>query len=169
MAFNLTKNLAVAILALLLSLLSLSLAIFYLNSGPAYIVVNRQQLFDKFSMSIEAKRSGEQTFNRFKRDIDSLNLQFGMATDKYAKENLQEQVFRQQQAMSDFQNKFTTEETKKIWDRIDAYVKDYAKAHDAKMILGAGIVGGEVLYYDPKFDATNEVLLYINSRYEGNK
>lgn len=53
-----------------------------------------------------------------------------------------------------------------IWERINGYVKEYGEENEYQYIFGAN-GDGSVMYADASSDITDEVIVYINQRYEG--
>ncbi|MBN2833709.1 MAG: OmpH family outer membrane protein [Candidatus Delongbacteria bacterium] len=53
-----------------------------------------------------------------------------------------------------------------IIERLNEYVYKYGEEHDIKIILGATGTGN-IMYAEKDMDITDDVLIYINSKYEG--
>jgi len=134
--------------------------------SSAVYVVDNEKLFDGFSMTKETKREGEHLLKLQKVRLDSLNVQFAMAESEAQKQQVYDMILQEKEKMLQFNETYSSEQTAKVWKRIEGYVKDYAELKQYGLIIGSQ-VQGDVLYYDQKRDVTTDLLNYINKRYEG--
>lgn len=135
-------------------------------SANEILVVNNDRLFNEFKMTIETKRDGSKILKGFNSRIDSLQIRFNLATDENSKNNVYQQILIQKENIQKFDEAFTSQETAKIWGRINGYIKDYSKLRKCNLILGSS-TSENVLYYSESKDITTDLLKYINKRYEG--
>lgn len=134
--------------------------------SSAVYVVDNEKLFEGFSMTKETKREGEHMVKLQKIRLDSLNVQFAMAESAAQKQQVYDRILQEKDKMLQFNETYSSEETAKVWKRIEGYVKDYAELKQYGLIIGSQ-VQGDVLYHDQKRDVTADLLNYINKRYEG--
>lgn len=53
-----------------------------------------------------------------------------------------------------------------IWKRLNPLIQDYGRENKYKMIFGANGTGN-LLYSDTSLDISNDLIIYINSKYNG--
>ena len=70
--------------------------------------------------------------------------------------------------LEQFNQQFAYEETQKIWKRLHSYVEEFSATKNYKLIIGSE-KKQDVLYADPNVNITNELINYVNSKYEGAK
>ncbi|TRX58727.1 OmpH family outer membrane protein [Fulvivirga sp. M361] len=64
------------------------------------------------------------------------------------------------------QQKLTETYTAELWRQINQYVNDYGEEHDYDYIFGA-TGDGSLMYANLSRDITDQIITYINKRYEG--
>ncbi|EOG6896212.1 OmpH family outer membrane protein [Flavobacterium psychrophilum] len=133
------------------------------------VYVDNMKLFDGFNMTKEMKKVGEKEFNTRKALLDSLysKLQTNSVSE-IEKKQLMPQFIQGKEELEQFNQRFAGEESLKIWSRIHGYVDEYSKETNYKLIIGSPNKES-VLFADEKVDKTNELLAYINKKYEGIK
>ncbi|MEJ8756594.1 OmpH family outer membrane protein [Pontibacter sp. H259] len=62
-----------------------------------------------------------------------------------------------------------SEEQKKIYDKVEAYLKDYSKDKGYKMVLSYSRGNSAILFGDPSLDITQDVLKGLNEAYAKEK
>ena len=67
-----------------------------------------------------------------------------------------------------FNQTYASSEAMKIWNRIDSYVVKFSEEKKYKIIIGSNSKR-DVLFADKKNDVTQELIDYVNKRYEGLK
>ena len=125
------------------------------------------KLFDGFNMSKEMKKVGERQFNAQKLKIDSLYFKIQNSNADQQKVLMKEYVVLKQNFEQNNQQ-FAFEESQKIWKRLNSYINDFSSEKKYKLIIGSE-KKGDVLYGDEKLDITNEIINFVNSKYEGAK
>ncbi|MGH2665716.1 OmpH family outer membrane protein [Flavobacterium sp.] len=120
-------------------------------------------------MTKEMKKIGEKEIGARKLFLDSLytKLQSG-AISESEKKDLMQTFIQGKEELQSFNQNFAAEQTSKIWSRIHGYVNDFSKEQNYKLIIGSQD-GQSVLYADQDLDVTEELLQYINKKYEGVK
>lgn len=166
------KHVWVLILAIGIS--SLIAAVVY-NAIPKTAFVDNQELFNAFQGRKELENKLEQASNAQKATLDSLGLQIQAlqqqsSIDDLGKQRLSQMMQRYQQMNQEYQGYYqykSQEYTEAIWKQISQYAIEYGQAHGYDYIFG--IAGsGSLMYGKPHYDITEEVLNYINQKYEGN-
>jgi outer membrane protein len=150
----------------LLLILSFVFISFYKNNDKI-VSVNNLKLFDEFKMTKEMKSIGNKEYSSKKIYLDSLYLKLQeQDLEKNAKEILMKEFVSKREEFDQFNQSFAVEESDKIWKRINSYTKQFAKNNGYKVVLGLEN-SREVLYTDESIDVTNELLFFINKKYEG--
>ena len=139
-----------------------------LNSESKVYYVNNKKLFEGFKMTIKVKQDGKQLFNKNKKEVDSLYL----LLQNFSKKNIQNKnafdLFIKKKDSLDFRSRqYVAIESKNVWKRIEQYSKEYFEDKDIELVVGSN--GFQDTYHvNKKVDITNDLLLFINDRYEGN-
>jgi outer membrane protein len=152
---------------LLISVLAFFLLFYFFKSNKEIVYVDATKLFDGFVMTKEMKRVGEKEFNSRKLVLDNLysNLQSPTISASEKKE-LMKQFIQGKEELEQFNQAFATEQTDKIWSRIKSYTSEFSKDKNYQLVIGSDNKQ-VVLFADEKIDVTNELLTYLNKKYEG--
>lgn len=137
----------------------------YLNVNNSKIVyVNAAKVFEGFKMSKELKLEAERQLSAQKVLVDSL---YGIAAQSGGNELAMQNFLGEKQKLDAFADAFSTQQSQKIWKRIESYAGEFLNDHGYDMVLGAqpnfNIVAGS-----KNADVTNDFIAYINKKYEGN-
>lgn len=133
------------------------------------VYVNNSKLFDDFNMTKEMKRVGEREFNVRKNSLDVLYSKLqSQKKSEGEKKMLIQQFIQGKEELEQFNQSFATEETSKIWSRIQGYTSEFSQENKYQLVIGSQNKQS-VLYADENIDVTNELLTYINKKYEGSK
>lgn len=151
-------------------LLSLNvLAFCYFFNSEKIVYVDNVKLFDGFYMTREMKQVGEKEFKERKKILDSLYAKLqSNSISEAEKKHLMPQFIQRKEELENFNQKFAGEESLKIWSRIHSYIDNYSKEANYKLIIGSQNKES-ILFADKEVDKTNELLAYINKKYEGIK
>ncbi|OJV71574.1 MAG: hypothetical protein BGO42_05450 [Flavobacterium sp. 40-81] len=84
------------------------------------------------------------------------------------REAITRELIAKKQDFEAFNQQFATEESAKIWSRINGYTTDFSKEKNYDFILGSENKRS-VLFAKETVDITNELIIYINKKYEGNQ
>lgn len=142
--------------------------IFNLFNNKEIVYVDNQRLFDGFAMTKEMKVIGEREYNLRKTEIDSLYSMLQYVEENEEREFLMKEFISKRESFEQFNEEFGYTESEKIWSRIKSYTKEFTNNREYKFIITCEN-SRNVLYADPELDITDELLLFINSKYEGNK
>ncbi|MGK4569033.1 OmpH family outer membrane protein [Flavobacterium sp. 3HN19-14] len=136
------------------------------SSHEEIFTVDNTRVFNEFRMTIDTKRNGEKMLKDYDSNIGMLTMQYNAAKEERIKQQIFEQLSQQKDDYQRFSMTYTNEATVKIWQRINEYIKEYAKIKNARMILGSS-GNGAVFYSEGQQDITQDVLNFINQKYEG--
>ncbi|MFM9988251.1 OmpH family outer membrane protein [Flavobacterium sp.] len=133
------------------------------------VYVDNIKLFDGFYMTKEMKKIGEKEFNARKTILDSLYSKLqSNSVSEIEKKQMMSQFVKGKEELEQFNQNFAGEESLKIWSRIHNYIDEYSKETNYKLIIGSQNKE-TILFASEKIDKTNELLAYINKKYEGIK
>jgi outer membrane protein len=165
---NKTKLLVVANYILLVLLVT---CIIFANfkENRRIVTINSDILFNNFIMTKELKRIGEKEFNSHKAQLDSLYFVIqSQSISEQNKQTLMQQFLLKKEGLVQFNQNFAASESSKIWSRIHSYTEEFSKENNYQLILGSENKT-PVLYAAEGVDVTQDLLKYINKRYEGLK
>lgn len=144
------------------------LAFIFLTSNEDVVFVDNVKIFNGFAMTKELKAVGEKEFKDRKLVIDSITSNMHSAGITAEEKNfLMQKLIQNKEALEQFNQSYSQEQTAKIWTRIHSYMDQYSNEHNYKVILGSEY-GRTVLFGSKGTDVTDEVLNYLNKKYEGN-
>lgn len=164
-----TNSKALTIVNLILILFLSSFIIyekFFNNEKIVY--VDKEKLFDNFQMTKDLKTIGDKEFNSRKLSIDSLYTKLQSELGSQEKESLMKLLISKKEDFDYFNQTYASTEAKKIWSRIDSYIKTYSEEKNYTLIIGSDSKR-DVLYAKDCVDITQELTEYINKKYEGFK
>lgn len=155
------------VIALLIGALTTYLFFALFSEKRVIVYVDSVKLFEGFKMTKEMKRVGEKEFNDRKLVLDNLysSLQ-GSSVSVLQKKELMQQFIQGKEELEQFNQTFASEQTQKIWSRIRSYTSEFSKDQNYQLIVGSDNKQ-MVLFADEKIDVTNDLLTYLNKKYEG--
>lgn len=166
---NKFRILIITNIALFLLIVVGAATFFIANNSPKIVFVDNVKLFDGFNMTKELKKRGEQEFNSRKKVLDSLYAVLQQeGASEIQKEAITRELIAKKQEFEAFNQQFATEESAKIWSRINGYTSDFSKEKNYDFILGSENKRS-VLFAKETVDITNELIIYVNKKYEGNQ
>lgn len=162
---------------------SVSLTIYQLNRDQKFVIVDLAKLYAEFEMKkqLEGQMTNVQDIRQ--KSLDSLELTLNILTrtiqnldpekDKVEYESKsnefevrkQEYMYKQN-IMSQDNDAMSQQYNEQIWKQLNQYVQDYGKANDVECIIG-GDGSGNVMYSESDLDLTDELVVYCNTRYQG--
>lgn len=118
-------------------------------------IENRQNyILDSLKLEIDAIK---RTYNAGGKGADTLIDYYKMSMNNYQQKQNQFDILK-----SDLAKKFDDE----IWKQLNQYIVDFSKNHSYDLVLGA-TGAGNVMYANPKYDVTDELVVFVNERYDG--
>lgn len=150
----------------LVNLVGFLVIIIYLfqNHRPAKsgFIVN-QIVFEQFNGKKEMERKLEILLENDRKWIDSLeNIYRGVKMD----ENTSSMYNEKLSEINVKEKEFSARYTNTIWTQINQYIGDYGKDNEYDFIYGA-TGNGSLMYGNEAKNLTNEVVIYMNKKYEG--
>jgi outer membrane protein len=152
--------------SLFFSLILLLIISFLIIEKDKVVFVDNVKIFNDFRMTKELVRNGDKELLQKKQKLDSLYMYLNIIKDQDTKAKLVQEVIKQKQLIEHFEANYSASNSEKIWKRINGYVHDYAQQKDYDLIQGTQSAN-TIFYGNSDLDVTNEVLVYINKRYEG--
>ena len=154
-------------ISLLINVFIIILAVFlFKKNHTAIIYIDNSTVFNEFKMTKDLIKEGDGIMKNQKQKLDSLYKVANDSKNDTSKNQIVKQIIEQKQTIENFQNNFTTNNTIKIWKRINTYLKDFSQKNKLDIVIGVN-KNGSVFYGKPDLDKTSEIVAYINKRYEG--
>lgn len=157
------------------SLLIIIIYHFLFNTKTSYVFIDNTKIYEGFSMKVRYQKDIENQMLTNKNKLDSLQLQLKMLVmqeETQPNVELKNQINNLNNRIKQFQAEATESASalaeryeNQIWSQINQYVKEFGKEHDVKIIFGA-TGNGSLMYADDASNYTDEVLEYINTKYE---
>lgn len=133
------------------------------------LYIDNTKVFESFSMTKELKKNGEKEFNDRKTNLDALYSRLQSdAISSSQKQTLMQEFIKEKEELNQFNDSYSSEQSSKIWTRIKSYSAEFSKENNCNIIVGSDN-GGNVIFADQSIDVTNELITYINQKYEGLK
>jgi outer membrane protein len=133
-------------------------------SSPKVVCVDNIRLFDNFNMTKEMKSAGEREF----KSIDLLSQKLQTSNSEVEKKQLSSLILLKKNDLVQFNDSFAQQESVKIWQRINGYLKDLSEENKYSIIIGYDNPR-VVLFHEDRLDVTQEIIDYVNRKYEGTK
>lgn len=163
---NTTKALLICNI-LLITAIVFFIGLNYIQTQPKIVYVDNVKLFNNFSMTKELKNAGEKEFNLKKLKVDSLYTTLQVpGTSTSDKKIIMQQFLQQKEELEQFNQYFAAEQTTKIWARIKSYSSEFSNDKNYQLIIGSDDKQ-TVLFADEKIDVTDDLLTFLNKKYEG--
>jgi outer membrane protein len=144
----------------------------YINSDSLvknyqFFVEKREELTDK-QQKLEVEYRNRAT--GLQKEITDFQQTAGSMTMNQARA-IEEDLVKKQENLLRYQDNIRTqlikdenEANREVYKEIDAYLKEYGKEKNLKIVLSY-VYGGEILYADNALDVTDEVIRELNNRY----
>lgn len=139
---------------------------------------NYEMYKDEFEAASERTFKAEEKFTKKQRQFEKEANEFQQRAQYLTiteRESKQEKLIKQQQELMQLEQELSTdlqrqeaEVSKRIFDTIDVFLKNYAQENNFTYVLSYAR-GGGVWYADSKFDITPEVLKALNENYRKQK
>lgn len=170
------KNIII-VATFILSIIALTLILVKEDYKMCYIDMGK--VYEEFKLTRELNRDYEVVAKTQKKIQDSLYNILELKASSYKKEQdkdgkqleelkVMESNFLNKKDMFEKQGSETMNEyNNKIWKQINQFVADYGKNENYTIIFGAN-GQGNVMYGDKLIDKTDDIILFINNKYDGN-
>lgn len=132
----------------------------------------RKRLDDKGKSAQSDVGSRQQALQRevaeYQKGANTMSADQRSSTEQRLQREGQEFQQYQQNAGAQFQSE-QADESKKLYDKVYAFTKQYAKDNGYKMVLTFQAGNTTLLYADPSLDVTNDFLKKLNDAYAKEK
>lgn len=170
------------IIGLVNSVVLLGVIVFLLlnnKTSNKVVYVDNIKLFNSFNLTKELGALSEQKYKPELEVYDNLVNKISLLEDTYKEGkkkmskkdteeyvNLKRQLSVKENELANLKNYVKTDINKKVWKRLNEYVKSYGEEKGIQLILGAQ-GGGNIMYGMPAADITDDFIEYANAKYEG--
>ncbi|MCD9610965.1 OmpH family outer membrane protein [Tenacibaculum maritimum] len=149
------------------------------EEGDKVVYVDNIKIFKEFNMTKELGKANEERYRPELKRFDSLVKEITeletllkgkkkiSKKDKEEYQELRKEVLLQEKELQDIKMSVKDHINKKVWERLNMYIKEYGKKENVELILGAQ-GQGNIMYGDSIRDITEEVIEFSNYKYEGN-
>jgi outer membrane protein len=162
----------IIVTALSVALLLIAIYCVYINSKlDKIVVVDVVKVFNGFEMKKELESRVDVELNEYSAGIDSLNALLDQAIknkDVTRGEIIEQMLYQQKmqaQQAYEVSNKNINEQ---VWKRLNPLIDEFSKKNNYRIVLGANGMGS-ILYNDEAVDRTQELLQFVNSKYQNGK
>ncbi|MEX1002681.1 MAG: OmpH family outer membrane protein [Crocinitomicaceae bacterium] len=145
------------------------------SQGQVYVVTGELYAGFTYQQELDAefeviKQEKEADLMRFKNELSQMeqHVRTGKATDEMI-QNYQYRFaeFQQYEQKINEDLSITSQHyNEKIWEKLNAFVKEYGEKQEYEVIFGAS-GSGNIMYAEEKMDVTEEVLAFCNKKYSG--
>jgi outer membrane protein len=151
--------------------------IVYINYDTLVVKYNgakdmQKRLSDKGNAAKNDVGSKQQALQRevaeYQKNVNTMSANERSMTESRLQRETQEFQQYQQSAGAQFQNE-QADENKKLYDKIYAFTRQYAKDNGYKMVMTFTTGGTNLLYADPSLDVTNDFVKKLNEAYSNEK
>ncbi|MBF4494417.1 OmpH family outer membrane protein [Flavobacterium sp. JLP] len=138
------------------------------NKNSKIVYVDNSQVFNNFNMTKELKLVGEKEFNSKKLHVDSLYQKIQFSATATERKVLMQEFIQSKEELEQFNQVFASEQSSKILARIKSYSAKFSEENDYNLIIGSD-TKTNILFASEDIDVTNDLVSYINKKYEGLK
>lgn len=162
------KKNAIYLLLILAVLVSLSV-VFYVNTKlDKIVVVDVIKVFNQFNMKKQLEEKVDIELNKYTEHIDSMKSLLQMAQERNDEKRIE--IFSKEIYLTESEGQRAFEISNKnineqVWNRLNPLIDEFAKKGKYRIVIGANGMG-TVLYNVDAVDRTQELINYINERYE---
>ena len=155
----------------------LGLSLFSILNKPKTAYVDTVEVYNNFEMKIELEKKLDETKDARTRILDSLlnevetvvsylrqNEKDKEAVNKY--EFLRQQYLTREQQFEEDNRALAQQYTDQVWKQLNQYVKDFGEDQNYQYIYGT-TGQGNLMYAKEQLEISEEVLKYVNERYQG--
>lgn len=165
-----TKRLGLIIgIVLLLTLVNTGWLAYQYMDAQQTVVIDIVKVFNEFNLKKDLEKRVEHRLNEYTNGIDSLKGVYTALVNNHAEASalsgistaIDTMQLRTQRAY-EIGNKNINEQ---VWVRLNSLLTEYGDEHHYRLIIGANGMG-TVLYNRKGLDKTEELIKFINSKYE---
>ncbi len=141
----------------------------YSDDTEEIVYIDNIRLFNGFNMTKDLNQINGKKVKAQKKKLDSLYVIYGILrdnnqTDKL--EALEAQLRGTDKELKDMNERFSSELSQAVWNRLNTYIQKYSLANSYKIVLGTQ-GQGNVMFAQEAIDITDAFISYANTNYEG--
>lgn len=131
------------------------------------VYVDKFRVFDAFEMKQEYDSLLEKELEAEKQQLDNAYAIYmeKMKVSGSVKEEVESTYYRAREDYDRKLEKLSGEYTRKVYDRLSIYIKEFGEKEGYVLILGAGSEG-VLMYASPETDVTNQLIAFVNKKYQ---
>jgi len=150
------------------------------------VFINQDTLLNKYEYAKDVSKAMQEKGASAQNDLKSRGQAFQLKVNEYQKnantmpadqrQTTEQHLAREQQDLQSYQQNASAQlqneqasEANKVVDKIDSFVKQYAKEKGYKLVLSYSKANPAVMYGDPALDVTADVVKGLNSAYTKDK
>lgn len=122
------------------------------------------KLFESFEMKKAYDEILEQDLRQESMLIDSIGVLLEHADDSMRVFALRKDYYVAEQLFNSKFDQLSAKYTQMVTERLNAYMEEFGKERDYDLLLSGG--NGSVLYVKDKVDVTEELIDYVNMKFE---
>lgn len=130
--------------------------------GVGYIDIGK--LVDGYEFKKDMEKQAGKNLSRVKHTIDSLEM-LQKATAAPGPSRVDSQLRHAKYVFEQYYTASNRDISKQVWDRLNPIIEQYGKERNLELLIGAN-GAGTLLYATKKRDMTDDLLQYINRKYE---
>jgi len=159
-------------LILFISVLAMGLgayAVYRVEATPTRnAFVDLVYLYREFKYTKERGNMFDDKIAPIKAKLDTINMQLGYIASGDAVQNngYAEYLITYRDSLTGYAENLKAEYDSEIWARINTYVQEFGHENDYSIIFGAA-GNGSIMYSDSTVNITQDVLRYMNEKYDG--
>lgn len=171
------KTVKILLIALVAFNVGLVAYLLYASRQPKVAYVDNVVLFNDFQFKKERQAEYEKQKGYFQSQLDTLRM-VHLSLEEALEQNPGNTELQQRRAHS-FENYQATDQyfaqkldsidgvfNEEVWAKINTYVNEYGKENKYDILIGASGTG-TLMYGSDAYNVTEDVLTYINEKYEG--
>lgn len=147
----------------LISIVSLGLIVKREVSSPEVAYVDIGKVIENYSFKKDLEVSSGRDLNRIKLVVDSLTVLKRMSGGVVSA--VDTQLANAEYALQQYYVMSNQEVNKKIWERLNPLMLQFGEEKKLELLIGAD-GAGNVLYGSKDRDVTDELIRYINTKYD---
>lgn len=165
---KLMKSKAISLLIGLITIIFLTGLFFFMkfNYQQKFAIIDKERLFSEFKMTKEISNQINVSNNKLKVKYEGLVQTYNSAKNEYERIDLRQQLEATQNEIENLNGSYRVQQTELIWKRIQSYSESYSEAENYTFIFGFEN-NGDVIGFKKENDITENLLQYLNKRYEG--
>lgn len=156
------KKTIVGLLLLIVVLLGIGVCLLLRRSDDKIVYADAIRLFNSYKYKTDLEKESQGALYKLKAQLDSVGVIYKVNPDN---PSVQQMVMDKQLQLKQAYDAMNKEINEKVWERLNPQIQAFGKDHNIEMMIGANGMG-TLLYGSNKRDITDELVKYINERYE---